>query len=224
MYIKSTIHPYRSIEKSKVHQNQPFLKPICYYIRIEEREKKRKGRKEEKNGHNIQSYSLQTNPKSRLFQIVKEVPTIGIPKIETKYRFLEFQKYGIFLHRCRFMEFHLYSIFEYFANLLNSKNRHYFQNFRFVYFQEYFLFLKLTDFWNSNSSDYLVSIPISGIPKIWKFPTPIFQSIIQKCPSRKCNEQSNILPTLQGIRRVPFSLSPYFRRNFGGPRSTNLFN
>ena len=53
MYIESTIHPYHSIEKSKVHQNQPFLKSICYYIRIEERERKRKGRKEEKNGHNI---------------------------------------------------------------------------------------------------------------------------------------------------------------------------
>ena len=48
MYIESTMHPYRSIEKSKVHQNQPFLKSICYYIRIEERERKRKGRKEGK--------------------------------------------------------------------------------------------------------------------------------------------------------------------------------
>ena len=83
MYIESTIHPYHSIVKSKVHQNQPFLKPICYYIRIEERERKRKGRKEEKNGHRLSFYFLRANPKSRLFQIVKEVPTIGIPKIET---------------------------------------------------------------------------------------------------------------------------------------------
>ena len=98
---------------------------------------------------------------------------------------MEFQKYGLFSHRCRFMEFHLYSILIQFSNLLNSKNSHYFQNFRFVYFQEYFLFLKLADFWNSNSSDYLVSIPIFGIPNIWKFPTPIFQSIIQKCPYQK---------------------------------------
>ena len=81
MYIESTIHPYHSIAKSKVHQNQPFLKPICYYIRIEERERKRKGRKEEKNGHNIVLYFLRTNPKSRLFQNVKEVPTSGIPEI-----------------------------------------------------------------------------------------------------------------------------------------------
>ena len=41
MYIQSTIHPYHSIEKSKVHPNQPFLKPICYYIRIEDRERER---------------------------------------------------------------------------------------------------------------------------------------------------------------------------------------
>ena len=60
-------------------------------------------------------YFLRANPKSRLFQNVKEVPTIGIPKIEQKMRFLEFQKYGLFLHRCRFMEFHLYSIFDQFS-------------------------------------------------------------------------------------------------------------
>ena len=29
----------------------------------------------------LESYFLQTNLKSRLFQFVKEVPTIGIPKI-----------------------------------------------------------------------------------------------------------------------------------------------
>ena len=81
MQTNSTIHPYHQIEKSKVHQNQPFLKPICYYIRIEERKRERKGRKEEKNRHNIQSYFPRTNLKSRLFQNVKKVPTIGIPKI-----------------------------------------------------------------------------------------------------------------------------------------------
>ena len=173
----------------------------------------------------LESYFLQTNPKSRLFQNVKEVPTNGIPKIGRIARFLEFQKYGLFLHRCRFMEFHLYSILLQFSNFVNSQNRHYFQNIRFVYFQEYILFLKWTDFWNSNSRDYLVSIPISKIPEIWKFHIPIFQSIIQKWPYPRCIEQSIILPILQVIGRVPFSLlSPYFRRNFGGPRSTNLLN
>ena len=96
-------------------------------------------------------------------------------------RFQEFQKYGLFSHRCRFLEFHLYSILIQFSNLLNSKNSHFFQNFRFVYFQKYFLFLKLTDFWNSNSSDYLESIPISGIPKIWKFHLYQYLAIRVKC-------------------------------------------
>ena len=126
-------------------------------------------------------YFLQTNLKSRLFQNVKEVPTIGIPKIEPITRFMEFQKYGLYTHRCRFMEFHLYSILFQFSNLLNSKNRHFFQNFRFVYFQEYFLFLKWTDFWNSNSRDYLFSIPISGIPKIWELHVYQYLAIRVKC-------------------------------------------
>ena len=116
----------------------------------------------------LQFYFLQTNPKSRLFQNVKKVPTIGIPEIEHIQRFLEFQKYELYTHRSRFMEFHLYSILDQFSNFVNSKNRHYFQIIRFVYFQEYFLFLKWTDFWNSNSRDYLVSIPIFGIPIIWE--------------------------------------------------------
>ena len=55
----------------------------------------------------LESYFPRTNPKSRLFQNVKEVPTIGIPKIGRVARFLEFQKYGLFLQPCRFMEFHL---------------------------------------------------------------------------------------------------------------------
>ena len=78
MYIESTIHPYHSIVKSKVHQNQPFQKSICYYIRIEERKRKRKGRKEEKNGH----YCTFQEPtqKSRLFQNIKDISTNGIPE------------------------------------------------------------------------------------------------------------------------------------------------
>ena len=101
----------------------------------------------------LESYFPRTNPKSRLFHIVKEVPTNGIPEIGTTIRFFEFQKYGLFLYPCRFLEFHLYSILFQLSYLLNSKNRHYFQNFRFVYFQEYFLFLKLTDFWNSKNME-----------------------------------------------------------------------
>ena len=96
-------------------------------------------------------------------------------------RFLEFQKYGLLSHRCRFLEFHLYSILFLFSYLLNSKNRHYFQNYRFVYFQEYFLFLKLADFYNSNSRDYLVSIPISGIPKILELHVYQYLAMRVKC-------------------------------------------
>ena len=79
------------------------------------------------------------------------------------------------------MEFHLFRILFQFSNLLNSKNRHYFQNFRFVYFQEYFLFLKWTDFWNSNSWDYLESIPIFEIPIIWELHVYQYLAVSVKC-------------------------------------------
>ena len=46
----------------------------------------------------LESYFPRTNPKSRLFHIVEEVPTIGIPEIGPKMRFLEFQKYGLFIN------------------------------------------------------------------------------------------------------------------------------
>ena len=166
MYIKSTIYPYRSIEKSKVHPNQPFLKPICYYIRIEERKRERKGRKKGKNGHIIILLLPKNQQKNQTIENCKRSPNYRNSKNRDDIAIFEFQKYGLFSHRSRFMEFHLYSILIQFSYFVNSKNRHYFQNFRFVYFQEYFLFLKWTDFWNSNSMVYLVSIPISGIPKI----------------------------------------------------------
>ena len=126
------------------------------------------------------SYFLQTNLKSRLFHNVKKVPTIGIPKIcwPTIFGIPEIWTIS---EMDRFMEFHLYDIFDQFSNLLNSKNSHYFQNFRFVYFQEYFLFLKWTDFWNSNSWVYLVSIPISGIPNIWELHVYQYLAIRVKC-------------------------------------------
>ena len=177
MQANSTIHPYHSIAKSKVHQNQPFLKPICYYIRIEERERKRKGRKEEKNGHNIQSYFLRTNPKSRLFHIVKEVTTSGIPKIALSARFLEFLKYG--------------------------------------------LFLKWTDLWNSNSKDYLVSIPIFGILIIWEFHLYQYLAIRVKCEivhwyleiPNFCHSVCFSSPTLYSLDPQIFKLHCLFYRN-----------
>ena len=150
MQTNSTTHPYHQNEKSKVHTNQPFLKPICYYIRIEERERERKGRKEEKNGHNIVLYFPRTNLKSRLFQNVKEVPTNGIPKIRRclKRIFLNSRNTELFLYRCRFMEFQLQGVFEYFANLLNSKNRHYFQIVRLLEFLFKLLIQARNDVWS----------------------------------------------------------------------------
>ena len=150
MQTKSTTHPYHSIAKSNAQQYQPFLKSICYYIRIEERKKERKRRKEGKNKHNIQSYFLQTNPKSRLFQKVKEVPTNGIPKIRRclKRIFLNSRNTELFLYRCRFMEFQLQGVFEYFANLLNSKNRHYFQIVRLLEFLFKLLIQARNDVWS----------------------------------------------------------------------------
>ena len=94
---------------------------------------------------------------------------------------MEFQKYGLFSQQSRFMEFHLYGIFDQFSYFVNSKNRNLFQNFRFVYFQEYFLFLKLADFWNSNSWDYLISTPIFEIPKIWEFHLYQYLAVRVKC-------------------------------------------
>ena len=137
-------------------------------------------------------------------------------------RFMEFQKYGLFTHRCRFLEFHLYSILFQFSNLLNSKNRHYFQNFRFVYFQEYFLFLKWTDFWNSNSWVYLVSIPISGIPNIWELHVYQYLAMRVKCQIVPwylkipifCHWVSFSSPTLYSLDPQIFQLQSLFFRNW----------
>ena len=180
MQANSTIHPYHQIVKSKVHINQPFQKPICYYIRIEERKRERGKKRGEKWTHNntltfykptqnldylnVKKGSNKYNSKNRA-----EYSISGIPEIWTIFEM------------GRFMEFHLYSILFQFSNLLNSKNRHYFQKIRFVYFQEYFLFLKWTDFWNSNSWNYLVSIPISGIPIIWELHLYQYLAIRVKC-------------------------------------------
>ena len=41
--------------------------------------------------------------------------------------------------------------------------------------------MKCTDFWNSNSWDYLVSIPIFEIPKIWELHVYQYLAIRVKC-------------------------------------------
>ena len=98
----STIHPYNQNVKSKVHQNQPFQKSICYYIRIEERERKRKGRKEEKNGHRIILLLSQNQPKIQTISKCKRSPNYWNSKNRATIRFFEFQKYGLFLNMADF--------------------------------------------------------------------------------------------------------------------------
>ena len=142
---------------------------LLYSYRGKREEKE--GKKRGENGHRLSFYFLRVNPKSRLFQNVKEVPTNGIPKIRRclkriflnsrntelflyRCRFMEFHIFlnsrntELFLYRCRFMEFHLFRIFEYFANLLNSKNRHYFQIVRLLEFLFKLLIQARNDVWS----------------------------------------------------------------------------
>ena len=180
MYIDSTIHPYHSIEKSKVQQNQPFLNQfVIIFVQRIERGKGRE-RKEERNRHNI---VLSTNqPKIQTISICKRSPNYWNSKIRRclKRIFLNSNSRDyvirISISKIPFI-WYIWS----FSYLLNSKNRHFFQNFRFVYFQEYFLFLKLADFWNSNSWDYLVRIPIFGIPFILELHLYQYLAIRVKC-------------------------------------------
>ena len=117
MYIESTIYPYHSIEKSKVHPNQPFLNSICYYIRIEDRKRKRKVRKEERNRHNIGVLLSTNQPKISTISYCKRSPNYwnsrirrrttiyGIPEIGTI--FISIPIYGIPIIR------HIPSIFQF---------------------------------------------------------------------------------------------------------------
>ena len=126
------------------------------------------------------------------------------------------------------------------ADLWNSIYIVYLINFPICWIPKIGTIFKIFDLCISRSTSYFWNGPISGIPivgTIWSAyrflefqkygnsPHTSSQSLIQKWLTPKCNEQSNILPTLQVIGRVPFSLfSRYLWRNFGGPRSTNLFN
>ena len=123
------------------------------------------------------------------------------------------------------------------ADLWNSIYIVYYFSFPICWIPKIGTYFKIFDLCISRSTSYFWNGPISGIPivgTIWSSfrflefqkygnsPHPSSQSLIQKWLYPKCIEQSNILPILQGICRVPFSR--YLWRNFGGPRSTNLFN
>ena len=128
--------------------------------------------------------------------------------------------------------------FYYNPDLWNSNYIVYYFSFPICWIPKIGTIFKIFDLCISRSTSYFWNGTISGIPivgTIWSayrflefqkygncISTNTFQSTIQKWPYPICIEQSNILPMLQGICRVPFSLfSPYFRRNFRGPRSTN---
>ena len=136
--IVQSIHTIQLRKAKYSKTNLPNNQFVIIFVYRRKREKER-GEKRRKMDTILESYFLQTNPKSRLFQNVKEVPTNGIPKIR----------------RC------LKRIF------LNSRNMDY--------------FYIGADLWNSNSRDYLVSIPIFGIPNIWEFHLYQYLAVRVKC-------------------------------------------
>ena len=160
MYIKRTIHPYHQIVKSKVQQNQPFLKPICYYIRIEEKKRKRKGRKEEKNGHNIIVLLSTNQPKIQTISKCKKgsnnwnsrnrayIAIFGIPEIWTIFTWAPI--YGIPFIR------YINSIFQF----VEFQKQALISKFTICVFPGVLPIFEMDRF----LEDYLISIPIFGIP------------------------------------------------------------
>ena len=161
MYIESTIHPYHQIAKSKVKQYQPFLKPICYYIRIEERKRKRKGRKEEKNGHIIILLLSTNQPKIQTISYCKRSPNywnsrnrayiaiFGIPEIRTIYTQvpisgIPFIQYIISIFQ--FVEFQKQALFSKFSICVFPGVLLIFEMDRFLEFQQLGLFDQYPDF------------------------------------------------------------------------------
>ena len=87
----------------------------------------------------------------------------------SKAHFLEFQKYGLFLLQSRFMEFHLYGIFDQFSNLLNSKNRHYFQIVRLLEFLFKLLIQARNDVWSVESMDLKGKVKSQNFKSLFSF-------------------------------------------------------
>ena len=174
MYINSTIHPYHQIVKSKVHQNQPFLKSICYYIRIEDRKRERKGRKEQKNGHIIILLLSTNQPKIQTIskckrcsnywnsKIQAENAIYGIPEIRTIFTIIPI--YGIpFMQHIisifLFVEFQKQALISKFSICVFPGVLPIFEMDRFLEFQQQGLFGQHPDFWNSKNMG-IASLPI----------------------------------------------------------------
>ena len=177
MYIKSTIHPYHSIVKSKVQQNQPFQKSICYYIRIEDRKRKRKGRKEERNRHNIGVLLSTNQPKIQTISYCKRSHNywnsknrscraiFGIPEIRTIYT--QVPIYGIpfiqyIISIFQFVEFQKQVLFSKYSICVFPGVLPIFEIDRFLQFHQWGLFGHHTDFWNfKNMGIACLPIPCS---------------------------------------------------------------
>ena len=138
-------------------------------------------------------------------------------------------------------------------DFLNSRNMDYFHIdadlWNSIYIVYYFSFpicwtpkigtyFKIFDLCISRSTSYFWNWPIFGIPivgTIWsafrflefqKYGNilhPSSQSLIQKWTTPKCIDQT-FYPHCKEFVGYLFHFSPYFRRNFGGPRSTNCLN
>ena len=121
----------------------------------------------------LESYFPRTNLKSRLFHIVKEVTTIGIPKIcrvpisgipDIWTIFTQVPIYGIpFIQYINsiflFVEFQKQALFSKFSICVFPGVLPIFEMDRFLEFQQLGLFAQHTDFWNSKNIG-IASLPI----------------------------------------------------------------
>ena len=122
----------------------------------------------------LQSYFPRTNPKSKLFQFVKEVPTNGIPKFwttpifgipEIRTIFTTIPIYGIpfiqyIISVFLFVEFQKQALISKFPICVFPGVLPIFEMYRFLEFQQQGLFGQHTDFWNSK----YMGIPSLPIP------------------------------------------------------------
>ena len=113
----------------------------------------------------LESHFPRTNPKSRLFHIVKEVPTNGIPKIwstpifgipEIWTIFTLMPIYGIpfiqhIISVSQFVEFQKQALISKFSICVFPGVLPIFEIDRFLEFQQQGLFGQYPDFWNSNN-------------------------------------------------------------------------
>ena len=171
----------------------------------------------------LESYFPRTNPKSRLFHIVKEVPTSGIPKIGW-WRELWNSRNTDYFHIG--------------ADLWNSIYIVYYFSFPICWIPKIGTIFKIFDLCISRSTSYFWNGPISGIPivgTIWsafrflefqKYGNSLHLSFSLLSNSILIQNAMNNLTFYPLCKEFVGYLfhSLYFRRNFRGPRSTNVYN